>query len=491
LANQAVTKQMDALQIVADVEWSAPTSGLMSTSLSAYAYSKHRATPFNYFWKTHPQILDDLIRETPKYRAMVDAGATDASVITVLRGNTAFLTSLQAQKIRLESGFAAIDPRTGFVKAWVGGRDFEVDKYDHVAQAKRQPGSTFKPFVYGAALEKGLKPDQRYYDKPVEIRLSGGGVWRPTDLGSPTGRLMTMEEGLIHSKNTITAQVMQDVGPQKVAALARSMGVTGSPIDPVPSLALGTSPVSLLEMVSSYATIAAVGEYRKPLLITRITDKRGNVLAEFTSENDRVMDKDNAVVLLDMMRGVINQGTGTGIRQTFGIRADVAGKTGTTQNNTDGWFILMHPHLVAGAWVGFNDSRITMRSEYWGQGAHNALYLVGDFFRLALNSRAVSSNVAFPRRPSSSIFGPIIDRVYDWLDRERGIDRPIPEEQPVETQDTPGPQPEKKSIGQEVDHVIDEIKKADEFIKQQTEQLKKLQRETGKDEERDREPGGG
>ena len=302
------------------------------------------------------------------------------------------------------------------VKAWVGSRDFKADQFDHVAQARRQPGSTFKVFVYGAALEQGMSPDKRFTDRAVEIPLPDGTIWRPSDLSAPTGRRMTAREGLIYSKNTITAQVMQEVGAKKTAELARSMGVNRSKLDEVPALALGTSPVTPLEMVSAYSTLAAIGEYRQPIYITRITDKNGNVLAQFATENKRVMTEKTVGHLINMLRGAVDQGTGQAVRTQFGVRADVAGKTGTTQNNTDGWFILMHPRLVAGSWVGFNDSRVTMRSNYWGEGAHNALLVVGDFFQQTLATRLIDGGTEFPfARPHESIWEPFFDAAKEWF----------------------------------------------------------------------------
>ncbi|MDB5748058.1 MAG: transglycosylase family protein, partial [Massilia sp.] len=304
---------------------------------------------------------------------------------------------LREAKTRLEAGFVAMDPMSGEVKAWVGSRDFAKDQFDHVAQALRQPGSTFKPIVYGAALEKGIPPEQPYVDAVMEIRAADGTVWKPTDMSGTTGRQLTMREGLVHSKNTITAQVMQDVGLPPVIKLAQSMGVRQSKLAAVPSLALGTSPVTLLEMVSTYSTIAAQGEYRKPLFVRRITDRDGTVIADFgRTAPERAMSQASSVALIDMLRGVVNRGTGTGVRYRFCINGDVAGKTGTTQNNADGWFILMHPNLVAGAWVGFNDNRVTMRSNYWGQGGHNAILLVGDFFRTALDAGKIDKAAIFP-----------------------------------------------------------------------------------------------
>jgi penicillin-binding protein 1A len=179
--------------------------------------------------------------------------------------------------------------------------------------------------------------------------------------------------------------------------LAKAAGVKRSRLDAVPSLALGTSPVTLLEMVSSYGTIARGGQYREPVFVRSIKDREGRVLAEFSKAPVRVMSERTATELIDMMRGVVSRGTGTAIKSQFQITADIACKTGTTQNNTDGWFILMHPELVVGSWVGFNDARVTMRSDYWGQGGHSALLLVGDFFRAATSQNMINVKATFPR----------------------------------------------------------------------------------------------
>ena len=416
VANQAVNRQMEALQSVADVEWGMSSERLISSSANAYIDRRRRVQPFAYFWKTKAGLIDSFVRESVAYRNAVEAGATPEAAMTLLKSNSEFMAKLRADKTRLQAGFVAIDPTTGHIKAWVGSRDFKTDQFDHVAQARRQPGSTFKAFVYGAALEQGMSPDKRFTDQAVEISLPDGTAWRPSDLSKPTGRRMTAREGLIFSKNTITAQVMQEVGAKKTAALARSMGVNRSKLDEVPALALGTSPVTLLEMVTAYNTMAAIGEYRQPIFITRITDKNGNVLARFTTESKRVLTEKTVGQLINMLRGAVDQGTGQAVRSQFGLRADVAGKTGTTQKNTDGWFILMHPRLVAGSWVGFNDSRVTMRSNYWGEGAHNALPVVGDFFQQILAARLIDVNAEFPfPRPQDSIWEPHLDAAKDWL----------------------------------------------------------------------------
>jgi penicillin-binding protein 1A len=411
-ADHAVARRTAALQAISDADWGVASGRQIAVQ------------SFGKFWKTRGSAVDAFVRESAAYRNALAAGTAPDKTLAVLKSDAAFMAKLRAEKMRLETGFVAIDPSNGHVKAWVGSRDFAVDQFDHVAQARRQPGSTFKPFVYGAALEQGMPSDRRFTDEAVEIPMSDGTVWRPTDASPATGREMTAREGLIYSRNTITAKVMQEVGPKSAANFARRLGVNQSKLEPVPALALGTSPVTLLEMVSAYSTIASGGEYRKPILVSRIADKDGNVLETVTSDGKRALSDKTAHELTDMMRGVVNQGTGRGIRTQFGIQADVAGKTGTTQNNTDGWFILMHPRLVAGSWVGFNDARVTMRNDYWGQGAHTALPIVGDFYRQSLHARLVESGARFPE-PKASFFASLLESVYDLLGWKK--DEPAPQ----------------------------------------------------------------
>jgi penicillin-binding protein 1A len=249
----------------------------------------------------------------------------------------------------------------------------------------------------------------------VEIRDRGGAVWSPRDTTPPSNQPMTLRDGLVQSRNSITAQVVQRIGPQKVAELAYNLGVRESKLEMVPSLALGTSPVTLREMVTAYGTLANNGRYLgDPQLIARVEDRNGRTLVLFTRPKAmEVMPRPQALQLVNVMRGVVDEGTGAAIRSRYGIQADVAGKTGTTQDNTDGWFVLMHPQLVAGAWMGFNDNRVTMRSGYWGQGAHNALFVVGDFMQQSVRSGLVDSKAAFaaPRLQDQQ---PLLERMGDW-----------------------------------------------------------------------------
>jgi penicillin-binding protein 1A len=413
LANEAVARQGERLQGVANNEWGP------------------RA------WASKKELVRTLVRETPEYKSAKEQGEADEAIFKRLLADNTFMGALRQDKTRLQVGFMAQDPTNGHVKAWVGSRDFAKDPFDHVQQARRQAGSTFKPFVYGAAFENGAKPTDTYMDDAVEIPLGGNQVWRPTDGGGPSYAPMTLRQGLMYSKNTITAQVMQSVGPEKVATLAQAAGVRQSKLEQVMSLALGTSPVTLKEMVASYSTIANKGAYIEPFIVTSVEDRNGKVLESWQAKApEQAMQLSTAQTLVDVMRGVIDQGTGTGIRSRHGIQADVAGKTGTTQDNTDGWFILMHPQLVAGAWVGFNDNRITL-SDYWGQGAHSALPVVGDFFAASLRSKVVDAQAGFDVPKNSSAPPPEpASPVTDWFNSLfPPAGQPAPPSQPMTTPD--------------------------------------------------------
>ncbi|MEO7392414.1 MAG: transglycosylase domain-containing protein [Ramlibacter sp.] len=392
MANTAVARQSDKLQAVADNSWG--KSG----------------------WAGHKDLVRGLLLETTQYRAARESGLDEKDALKKLQADEPFMQSLWREKTHLQSGFMALDPGTGHVKAWVGSRDFEQEKFDHVSQARRQPGSTFKPFVYGAAFEQGIDPAETFLDQPVDFRLDERTVWRPTDVGASSGRPMTLREGLMYSKNTITSQLMMRVGPARVGTVAYNMGVRQSKLDLVPSLALGTSPVTLKEMVTAFGSIANGGSYIEPVLVTRVADRNGQTIQAFQAPVAQpAMAMVAAQTLLDVLRGVIDKGTGVGIRNRFGIQADVAGKTGTTQDNTDGWFILMQPQLVGGAWVGFNDNRVTMRGD-WGQGAHNALNIVGDFYQQSFKAKVIDVNARFaaPRLQVQPPQG-VLDRMNDWL----------------------------------------------------------------------------
>lgn len=389
-------------------------------------------------WSGSPELVAAFVRESKEYRAAVTRGQDPDETLARLLADKTFMDALRQDKTRIQVGFVAMDPRSAQVRAWVGSRDFVQDPFDHVAQARRQPGSTFKPFVYGAAFDKGMRPADTLVDQAVEIPLKNDEIWRPDDESPPSGKPVSLRDGLVYSRNRITAQLMQEVGPARVARLAKKMGVRQSPLEEVPSLALGTSPVTLREMVSAYATLANGGGFIEPVLVTRIEDREGRVLEEFApTEAETTLDAGTAYTLLDVMRGVVDRGTGVAIRNQFGLRADLAGKTGTTQDNTDGWFILMHPQLVGGAWVGFNDNRITLRSDYWGQGARSALPIVGDTFHYALANRLIDPKLRFQSQEGPGL----LQRGWRWL---QGLfvtpePEPVPEPRRPRRQTPPHP----------------------------------------------------
>jgi penicillin-binding protein 1A len=391
-ANLAVARQGAQLQQRANADWNGRSG-----------------------WRAGTPLVQTFMRETPEYRAARANGLSHEKAIKQLQADAAFMQTLRRQKTTIQTGLLAIDPRNGHIKAWVGSRNFAEDAFDHVQQARRQPGSTFKPFVYGEAFRQGHSPNETLIDQAVEIAVGAQELWRPSDEQPPSGKAMSLRDGLVYSKNTITAQLMQTTGPAKVAKLARAMGIRQSKLEAVPSLALGTSPVSLKEMVAAYGTIANGGDFIEPLLVTRIEDRHGRLLEAFAAAPERALPRQVAYTLLDVMRGVIDKGTGAGLRSRFGIRADVAGKTGTTQEHADGWFILMHPQLVTGAWVGFNDNRVTLSSAYWGQGAHSALPIVGDFVSNALNSRLIDPRLRFEPPDETGLLSRLFSRIKGWF----------------------------------------------------------------------------
>jgi penicillin-binding protein 1A len=396
LAQQAVQRQGELLQSVADQEWSRAS---LRSGPPAKPGELKADEAFAYFWQQQPALLAEVARETATYQQARKQGQSEEQALRAALADRAAMRAARLAKQRLEAGFIALDPKTGHVLAYVGSRDAAVDQFDHVGQALRQPGSTFKPFVYGAALWGGMRQDRTYLDEPPQVAMSDGTVWSPTDMSGATYEPLTLRQGLARSKNTITAQLMMEIGPQAVVNYARSAGIVKAQLQPVPSLALGTSPVTLLELANAYGTMASLGVRREARVISHITDRDGQEVARFTSAPQRVLPEPHMVELVDMLRDTINYGTGGQLRSKFGIKADVAGKTGTSQRNADGWFVAMRPGLVVGAWVGFNDQRVTMRSNQWGQGGRNALLLVGDFMKAAGDEKLIDLKERFPNPP--------------------------------------------------------------------------------------------
>jgi penicillin-binding protein 1A len=290
--------------------------------------------------------------------------------------------SIRYYKSFLQCGFMAIEPQTGYVKAWVGGMNHTHFQYDHVKVGARQVGSTFKPFVYALAIQEGLSPCHQVLNVKTCITTDDGKEWCPDNSGKTKfdGKLMTLQQALAGSVNYVSAWVMKQYNPQAVIDLARSMGITAK-IDPVPAICLGTPDITVYEMVAANATFANKGTHIEPSFITRIEDKNGKVLEEFVSKSNEVFNEEKAYVMLKLMQGVVNFGTGSGLRSRYKLTNAIAGKTGTTQNNSDGWFMGITPDLVAGCWVGGEDRSVHFNSTDEGQGARMALPIWAKFFQ--------------------------------------------------------------------------------------------------------------
>jgi penicillin-binding protein 1A len=291
--------------------------------------------------------------------------------------------SIRYYKTFLRTGFMAMDPVTGHVKAYVGGIDFTTFKYDHVTQGKRQAGSTFKPFLYILAMQEGKSPcDQVLNIRQTFITNDTIGIWEPKSNSkkSDLNVLKTLKWGLATSENNISAYLVKQYNPKPIADIAHKMGIT-SYIDPVPSMIYGTSDMSVAEMVSSYATFANKGMHTNPVYVTRIEDKNGNLLAEFQPERTEAINEQTAYLMLNLMEGVTNFGTAVRLRYRYNFTAEIAAKTGTTQNHSDGWMIGIAPKLVAGGWVGAEDRSVHFNNMTMGQGATMALPIYAEFMK--------------------------------------------------------------------------------------------------------------
>ena len=316
------------------------------------------------------------------------------------------MDSIRYYKHFLRSSLMSMEPQTGHVKAWVGGFNYKHFQYDQVKQGRRQIGSTFKPFLYATAIDQlKLSPCDQLPDALFCIEAMKHGntnAWCPKNSGDRYGRIRTLKNALANSVNTVSARLMDQVGPLPVISLTRKMGIT-SRIPPVPSIALGTPDISLFEMVGAYSTFVNKGIYVKPVIITRIEDKNGLVLFEVVPETTDVLSEEVAYVALNLMEGVTQHGSGARLRHSgfdennsiykqvvtgypFSFENAIAGKTGTTQNQSDGWFMGMVPNLATGVWVGGEDRSIHFKDIGYGQGATMALPIWANYMKGLYNS---------------------------------------------------------------------------------------------------------
>lgn len=343
------------------------------------------------------RLIDFEIRQSDRYRRLKSEGLSKGEIdlefirpteMTVFswRGDIdTTMTPLDSIKYNLKfirSAMMTMDAKTGEVKAWVGGPNYKYFMYDMVKLGKRQVGSTVKPFLYTLAMQNGFSPCTMVPNTEQTFYLPDGRTWTAKNSGHTDydGRMVTLKWGLANSVNQISAWVMKQFNPDMMARMMRKLGIT-SPIDAVPSMFLGTSDVSIYEMVGAYATYANHGVYTKPIMVTRIEDKNGNILSRFSPEQKDAIDPKTAYLMLNLMEGVVNEGTSQRLRRAGliygGLTADIAGKTGTTQNQSDGWFMGVTPELVTGVWTGGDLRAIHFDGLSMGQGANMALPIYG------------------------------------------------------------------------------------------------------------------
>ncbi|MFB9863234.1 penicillin-binding protein [Rufibacter immobilis] len=311
------------------------------------------------------------------------------------------MDSLRYYKHYLQAGFMAMDPLTGKVKAWVGGTNYKYFKYDHVKQGARQPGSTFKPFVYTAAIEAGYSPCYEVVDAPVTIINQDGVPWTPKNSdGKYTGRRHTLREALAFSVNTITTFLMKKLGPEAVVATAKRLGIT-TKLNPYASLALGSDDVTLYDMVGAYGTFVNKGVWTQPQYLLRIEDKNGNLLHEFVPKTVDAISEETAYLMVHMLQGSADIRGGTayyGLRHRYGLKNEIGAKTGTTSNYSDAWFMGITPDLAAGVWVGGEDRSIHFRSAAYGQGNKLAMPIYALFMKKVYADKSLNvSKAPFPK----------------------------------------------------------------------------------------------
>ncbi len=314
------------------------------------------------------------------------------------------LDSVKYYKMILQTGLMAVDPQTGYVKAWVGGANFEYNQYDHVNKnTKRQVGSTFKPLIYTLAIkEKGYSPCFKVPDLPICFEANDARwpilkQYCPKNSDGESDGMMAIKDGLAASKNQVTAYLMHELSAQAVVEFAKKMGIE-SEIPPYPSICLGVADISVYEMIRAYTTFANKGTSNEPIFVSRIEDSHGNVIEEFFAESTAALDEETAYVITQMMRNVVDgppgEVTGARVRFKYNIpkSLEIAGKTGTTQNNSDGWFMGFTPDLLAGVWVGCDDKFIRFRSTSLGQGASTALPIWAKFIDKVYKDTSLNYN---------------------------------------------------------------------------------------------------
>jgi penicillin-binding protein 1A len=365
-------------------------------------HMKQLQNTFNKHWKgrnpwgKNSDVLTRAVKRSDRYKNLTKSGKTEEEIekifntpvkVKIFTWDNAKnikispLDSVKHSLKQLHSGFIAMNPHNGDIKSWVGGNDFRFFQYDHV-KAGRPVGSVFKPIVYASALENGIMPDKYFLNEKVTYKEYQN--WTPANSDDEYGGYYSMEGALCNSLNTISVKVLLESGIPNTIRLAESMGISVE-LPEYPSLALGVSDIPLLQLATAYSCFPTGGKIVKPNYLLRIEDSEGNILKQFRKENKYALSEKTAQIMTHYLQSVVNNGTGKRIRYKYGIKGDFAGKTGTTQNHSDGWFIGFTPDLVTGCWVGAEDPAIHFRTITYGQGAHMALPVVGKFYHKLYN----------------------------------------------------------------------------------------------------------
>ena len=304
--------------------------------------------------------------------------------------------SIRYYKSFFRAAFMAIEPGTGHIRAYVGGPDYRYFKYDNVRQGKRQVGSTIKPYLYTLAMESGMTPCDKVLNSPVVIVVNDGETWSPQDPHAD-GTMVNLTWGLAHSSNSVSAYLMKQLGALSMVSQMRKMGVGGF-IDPVASLCVGSADLSVYDMVTAYNTFPSGGVYTAPVFVTRIEDSDGNILGQFSDRSREVLSQRATGSMVQMMRAVVDGGTAVRLRFRYGLNGEIAGKTGTTNDNSDGWFIGYTPKITAGVWVGAEDRYVHFTRTDLGQGANMALPIWGLWMQKVLKdgTLGISASDVFP-----------------------------------------------------------------------------------------------
>ncbi len=372
-------------------------------------------------WLKDKTLLQKIAKRTASYKGLKKQGLQHDQIIDSLtkdkreqifsdwqgdEGVTAStMDSIQHYTKFLNTGSLAVNPNNGDVLVWIGGINFKHYKYDHISQSKRQVGSTFKPILYTTALEQGITPCTYFSAQEVEYKNLKG--WSPGNSGTKDEAYLnySMEEGLSKSVNTIAVKVMEKAGIGNVINMAKAMGIEEK-LPNEPSIALGTGEIKILDLAQAYTSYVNNGKHIKPVLIKRITNQKDSVLAEFKSElsEQSAFSKETGQIMIEMMKSTINSGTASRLRSTYGLKNDMAGKTGTTQNNKDAWFIALMPNLLHISWVGLDQHEIGFSSTNIGQGANAALPLFALWMQQLNNNKEFDpiTKSSFPK-PSPSV----------------------------------------------------------------------------------------